>query len=295
MYFVVQLINGLQMGAIYALIALGYTMVYGIVKLINFAHGDLMMVASYILLIALTSWNLPLWFVIPLAMVMTAVIGVIIEFIAYRPLRNSSRLSALISAIGVSLLLQNLMMLIFSPNPRRFPDLVSGLPSLTIGTNRISLMAPVSIVLAIIVMGLLQLFVSKSRPGKAMRAVSEDMQAAQLMGVNVNRIISMTFAIGSALAAFAAVLYVMAYPQVDPYLGAMPGIKAFIAAVLGGIGVLPGAMLGGFLLGIIESLSRAFIPSGYSQLADAVVFAVLILVLLFMPAGLLSKPVREKV
>lgn len=295
MYFVVQLINGLQMGAIYALIALGYTMVYGIIKLINFAHGDLMMVASYILLFAITSWQLPVFIAIPLAMLITAVLGVVIERIAYRPLRNASRLSALISAIGVSLLLQNGMMLLFTPTPRRFPDLISGLPSLTIGTNRISMMAPVSILLALGLMILLQLFVSKTKTGKAMRAVSEDMQAARLMGINVNRIISITFAIGSALAAFAAVLFLLAYPQVDPYLGAMPGIKAFIAAVLGGIGFIPGAMVGGFLLGIIESLSRAFIPSGMSQLADAVVFGVLIVALLFMPAGLLGKQVREKV
>lgn len=295
MYFVVQLINGLQMGAIYALIALGYTMVYGIIKLINFAHGDLMMVASYVLLFAITSWKLPVFIAIPLAMLITAVLGVVIERIAYRPLRNASRLSALISAIGVSLLLQNGMMLLFSPTPRRFPDLVSGLPSLTIGTNRISMMAPVSILLALGLMVLLQLFVSKTKTGKAMRAVSEDMQAAQLMGINVNRIISITFFIGSALAAFAALLFLLAYPQVDPYLGAMPGIKAFIAAVLGGIGFIPGAMVGGFLLGIIESLSRAFIPSGMSQLADAVVFGVLIVALLFMPAGLLGKQVREKV
>lgn len=295
MYFVVQLINGLQMGAIYALIALGYTMVYGIIKLINFAHGDLMMVASYVLLFAITSWKLPVFIAIPLAMLITAVLGVVIERIAYRPLRNASRLSALISAIGVSLLLQNGMMLLFSPTPRRFPDLVSGLPSLTIGTNRISMMAPVSILLALGLMVLLQLFVSKTKTGKAMRAVSEDMQAAQLMGINVNRIISITFFIGSALAAFAALLFLLAYPQVDPYLGAMPGIKAFIAAVLGGIGFIPGAMVGGFLLGIIESLSRAYIPSGMSQLADAVVFGVLIVALLFMPAGLLGKQVREKV
>ena len=295
MYFIVQLINGLQMGAIYALIALGYTMVYGIIKLINFAHGDLMMVASYMLLLAVTSWQLPLFIAIPLAMLITAVLGVIIERIAYRPLRNASRLSALISAIGVSLLLQNVMMLIFTPTPRRFPDLISGLPSLTLGTNRISLMAPTSILLALALMILLQLFVGGTKTGKAMRAVSEDMKAAQLMGINVNRIISITFAIGSARAAFADVLFLFAYPQVDPYLGAMPGIKAFIAAVLGGIGIIPGAMLGGFLLGVIESLSRAYIPSGYSQLADAVVFGVLILVLLFMPAGLLGKQVREKV
>jgi len=293
-YFVIQFINGLQIGAIYALIALGYTMVYGIVKLINFAHGDLMMVSSYFLLIAMVQFRLPLWVALPFAMLLAAILGVVIERLAYKPLRNASRLSALITAIGVSLLLQNAMMLIFSSTPRRFPDVGSSLPRLDLGGNSISLMALITVLAALVLMVVLQFFISRSKVGKAMRAVSEDMEAAQLMGIDVNKIISVTFAIGSALAAIAALLFVVAYPQVDPYLGAMPGIKAFIAAVLGGIGIIPGAMLGGFLLGLIEALTKAYIPSAFAQLADGAVFVVLILVLLFKPVGLLGRPGKVK-
>ena len=295
MLFVLQLIYGLQLGAIYALIALGYTMVYGIVKLINFAHGDLMMVGAYLTLLLYESASLPFVVAIPLAIMATAILGVIIERVAYKPLRNASRLSALITAIGISLLLQNVMMLIFTSTPRRFPSLAERLPVLLLGSNRISLIAILTVVAAVVLMLVLTAFVKKTRTGKAMRAVSEDMRAAQLMGIPVNRIISVTFAIGSALAAFAAVLYAFSFTQIDPYMGAMPGIKAFIAAVLGGIGVLPGAMIGGFLLGIIESLTKAAMPSGFSQLADAAVFVVLILVLLFKPSGLLGQTTREKV
>lgn len=295
MYFTIQLINGLQMGAIYALIALGYTMVYGIIKLINFAHGDLMMVGGYLILFTMSGLGLPIWLAVIVSMLLTALLGMLIERVAYKPLRNASRLSALITAIGVSLLLQNAMMLIFTSTPRRFPDVTSQLPAIELGGNRISIMALISVLAAVVLMVILQLFVTRSRTGKAMRAVSEDMKAAQLMGINVNSIISVTFAIGSALAAFAALLYLMAYPQVDPYMGAMPGIKAFIAAVLGGIGVIPGAMLGGFLLGLIEALTKAYIPSAFTQLADAAVFVVLILVLLFKPVGLLGRPAKVKV
>lgn len=295
MYLINQLLNGLQIGAIYALIALGYTMVYGIVKLINFAHGDLMMVGGYITLMLLTDMGLPIYVAAPLSMLGTAIIGVLIERIAYKPLRNASRLSALITAIGVSLFLQNLAMLIFGSAPRRFPSVTAGLPNIVIGTNTINIMSLISIGLALLLMVLLQLFVTKSRTGKAMIAVSEDTKAAQLMGINVNKVISITFAIGSALAAFAAILYLFSFPQIDPYIGAMPGIKAFIAAVLGGIGVIPGAMLGGFLLGLIESLTAAYMPAGYSQLSEAAVFVVLILVLLFKPAGLLGRATKEKV
>lgn len=294
MLFFVQLINGLQLGAIYALVALGYTMVYGIVKLINFAHGDLMMVGAYLSLLLYSS-GLPLYFALPLAILTTSLTGVLIERVAYRPLRNASRLSALITAIGISLLLQNTFMILFSSTPRRFPSVSEQLPVFVIGTNRISFMAVLTVLFAVGLMILLTAFVHGTRMGKAMRAVSEDMRAAQLMGINVNRIISMTFAIGSALAAFAAILYGFSFQQIDPYMGAMPGIKAFIAAVLGGIGILPGAMLGGFLLGIIESLTKAVMPAGYTQLADAVVFLVLILVLLFKPSGLLGQTTREKV
>lgn len=295
MYFLIQLLNGLQIGAIYALIALGYTMVYGIVKLINFAHGDLMMVGGYITLLSLTELGLPIYYAAPVSMLGTALIGVLIERIAYKPLRNASRLSALITAIGVSLFLQNLALTLFGSAPRRFPSVTGNLLNIRIGTSSISVVSLISIGLALLLMLVLQLFVTRSRTGKAMIAVSEDTKAAQLMGINVNKVITITFAIGSALAAFAALLYLFSFPQIDPYLGAMPGIKAFIAAVLGGIGILPGAMLGGFMLGVIESLTGAYMPSGYSQLSEAAVFAVLILVLLFKPAGLLGKATREKV
>lgn len=294
MYFLVQLFNGLQIGSIYALIALGYTMVYGIIKLINFAHGDLMMVGAYLALVSMQAGLHPVLTLL-IAMAVTAVLGVLIERIAYKPLRQSSRLSALITAIGVSLFLQNAAMLIFSSSAKTFPDLTSNLPGFQLGENTINLATVLTIVLAVIVMVVLQVFISKSKTGTAMRAVSEDTGAAELMGINVNTTISITFAIGSALAAFAAFLYCMAYPQVTPYMGALPGIKAFIAAVLGGIGVIPGAMVGGFILGIIEALTKAFIPSAYSALSDAVVFAVLIIVLLVKPSGFLGKNSREKV
>ena len=291
MYFLVQLINGLQIGSIYALIALGYTMVYGIIKLINFAHGDIMMVGAYLALLLLnngTDYSCHANFYGRLCD------GIIIERLAYKPLRKSSRLSALITAIGVSLLLQNAAMLVFGSAARTFPDLTKGMPSFQLGSNSVNILTVISIVLAIVVMIALQLFVTRSKAGTAMRAVSEDTDAAELMGINVNTTISMTFAIGSGLAAFAAILFCMAYPQVTPYMGAMPGIKAFIAAVLGGIGVIPGAMIGGFILGVIEALTKAYIPSGYSALSDAVVFAILIIVLLVKPSGLLGR-LAEKV
>ncbi|MGI6077214.1 MAG: branched-chain amino acid ABC transporter permease [Fastidiosipilaceae bacterium] len=294
MYFLVQLINGLQIGSIYALIALGYTMVYGIIKLINFAHGDIMMVGAYLALLLLNN-GIPIIPAMLISMAGCAIFGIIIERLAYKPLRKSSRLSALITAIGVSLLLQNAAMLVFGSAARTFPDLTKGMPSFQLGSNSVNILTVISIVLAIVVMIALQLFVTRSKAGTAMRAVSEDTDAAELMGINVNTTISMTFAIGSGLAAFAAILFCMAYPQVTPYMGAMPGIKAFIAAVLGGIGVIPGAMIGGFILGVIEALTKAYIPSGYSALSDAVVFAILIIVLLVKPSGLLGRPQREKV
>lgn len=292
MKFITYLINGLQTGSIYALIALGYTMVYGIVKLINFAHGEIMMVGAYTALFCLTTFNLPLYATIPITMVICAVLGVLIERFAYKPLRKAQRISALITAIGISLLLQNIFMLIFGANRRPFPDVIDRTLGFSFGTANISYLTVGSIVSAVIIMALLQLFITRTKIGKAMRAVSEDTGAAQLMGINVNTTISVTFAIGSALAAFAAVLYVLAYPQVQPYMGSLPGIKAFIAAVLGGIGIIPGAMLGGFLLGIAESLSKGYISS---QLSDAIVFGILILVLLFKPSGILGRNIREKV
>ena len=292
MTFLTYLLNGLQAGSIYALIALGYTMVYGIVKLINFAHGDVMMLGAYIALFCLTTFNLPLWATVLVTMLITAIIGVVIERFAYKPLRNSARISALITAIGISLLLQNIVMLVFSPNPLPFPDPLQAAPVFTVGGLKISTLTVGTIVAAFVLMAILTLFITKTRMGKAMRAVSEDTGAAVLMGINVNTTISVTFAIGSALASFAAILYVLAYPQIQPYMGSMPGLKAFVAAVLGGIGIIPGAMVGGMLLGIAESLTRGYISS---QFSDAVVFGILILVLLFKPSGLFGRNVREKV
>ncbi|MDD2458273.1 MAG: branched-chain amino acid ABC transporter permease [Eubacteriales bacterium] len=292
MTFLTYFLNGLQAGSIYALIALGYTMVYGIVKLINFAHGDVMMVGAYVALFSLTTFNLPLWATVLVTMVFTAVLGVVIERFAYKPLRKSARISALITAIGVSLLLQNLVMLVFSPNPLPFPDPLQAAPVFEIGGLKVSTLTIGTIVAAFILMAILTLFITKTRMGKAMRAVSEDTGAAILMGINVNTTISVTFAIGSALASFAAILYVLAYPQIQPYMGSMPGLKAFVAAVLGGIGIIPGAMVGGMVLGIAESLTKGYISS---QFSDAVVFGILILVLLFKPSGLFGRNVREKV
>jgi len=292
MTFLNYLINGLQVGSIYALIALGYTMVYGIVRLINFAHGDVMMVGAYVSLFCLDRFGLPLWATIPITMVFCGLLGVLIERFAYKPLRKSPRISALITAIGVSLLLQNVVMLLFTQNPRRYPSVLDSAPFIQIGELKVSSITIGSIGLAVLLMIILYWFINKTKMGKAMRAVSEDTGAAQLMGINVNTTISVTFAIGSGLAAFAAILYCIAYPQVQPFMGALPGLKAFIAAVLGGIGVIPGAMFGGMLLGIAESMTKGFISS---KMSDAVVFGVLILVLLFKPSGLFGRNIREKV
>ena len=323
MSFLNQLINGLHVGSIYALIALGYTMVYGIVKLINFAHGDIIMVGAYISLLLLTALGWPLYIVIPATMLFCAASGMLIEYVAYRPLRNSvamaeamarigdrmrkilhmkeshkgeggkptPRISALITAIGVSMLLENMFVLIMSPNPRSYPTIIS-LPQLQIGDMKISATTIITMIASAVIMIGLQLFIKRTRIGKAMRAVSENMEAAQLMGINTNTTISITFAIGSGLAALGAILYCAAYPQVQPYMGSMPGLKAFIAAVLGGIGVIPGAMLGGFVMGIAECLTKGFISS---QFADAVVFGILIVVLLVKPAGIMGKKSSEKV
>lgn len=289
-----QLINGLQVGSIYALVALGYTMVYGIVMLINFAHGEIIMVGAYVALMSvpmLSSLGLPEWLCIIISVIVCSVLGVIIERIAYKPLRNSPRLSILITAIGVSLLLQNVFMLIFTATPRPFSS-VFNLPPIKFADFHISFVTISTIIITIVLMVVVQLFVSKTKMGKAMRAVSEDAGAAQLVGININTTISITFAIGSGLAAVASVMYSSAYPQINPYMGSMLGLKAFIAAVLGGIGVIPGAILGGFAMGIIESLTKAYISS---QLADAVVFGILIVVLLFKPSGIMGKNIGEKV
>lgn len=291
MLFLNQLINGLGVGGVYALIALGYTMVYGIVKLINFAHGDILMVGAYTAVLLMTQAGVPFPVAMLGAIVVCVFFGVLIERVAYKPLRNSPRICSLITAIGVSFLLQNAAQLLFSANPRPFP-MVFKVSPIMIGGLSISFVTLLTVVVSIVLMIALQAFVQKSRTGKAMRAVSEDMGAAQLMGINVNMTISITFAIGCALAAVGAMLYCIAYPTVSPTMGAMPGLKAFIAAVLGGIGILPGAMLGGFIMGVAESLTKGFISS---QVSDAVVYGILIVVLLFKPSGLLGRTTREKV
>ena len=294
MDFISYLINGLGLGSVYAIIALGYTMVYGIAKMLNFAHGDVIMIGAYVALTCMTSSGMSPLISVLAAVVVCTILGVVIERIAYKPLRNaSSPLAVLITAIGVSYLLQNLALLIFGPNNQSFQTVVgwSGL-SLAGGKLNISGETIVTIIVCVIIMIALMLFIRKSKAGQAMRAVSEDKGAAQLMGINVNGTIALTFAIGSALAAIAGVLLCSAYPSLSPYTGAMPGIKAFVAAVFGGIGSIPGAFLGGILLGVIEILARAYISS---QMADAIVFAVLIIVLLVKPTGILGKNIQEKV
>lgn len=290
MLFLSQLINGIQIGSIYALVALGYSMVYGIVKLINFAHGDIIMMGSYAVWFFIARLNLHPAVSIVLSILFCAFLGVAIEKVAYKPLRNSPRISLLITAIGVSFLLQYGMQLIFTPNPRMFSNLFPG--QLPIGNFSISNATLVTIGVSICMMVLLTILVNRTKMGKAMRAVSEDNEAAQLMGINVNNTISFTFAIGSALAAVAAVLYCCSYQQIEPTMGSTLGLKAFVAAVLGGIGSIPGAVLGGLLIGIAESFTKGYLSSA---LADAVVFGILILVLLIKPAGILGRNSHEKV
>ena len=286
-----QLINGLRTGSIYALIALGYTMVYGIAKMINFAHGDIIMVGAYALYVFSSVLKMNPIVAVLLTIVVCSVLGIVIEKVAYKPLRNAQPLAVLITAIGVSYLLQNLALLIFKATPIPFGSIIK-VPSVRLGMVNISGITIVTLVVTTISMIALTLFINKTKPGRAMRAVSEDKGAAELMGINVNQTISLTFAIGSALAAVAGVLFISQYESLLPTLGALPGIKAFVAAVLGGIGSIPGAMLGGIILGIIESLSKAYIST---QLADAIVFGVLVVVLLVKPSGLLGKMKIEKV
>ncbi|MGN0976142.1 MAG: branched-chain amino acid ABC transporter permease [Gemmiger sp.] len=287
------LINGISIGSVYAIIALGYTMVYGIAKMLNFAHGDVIMVGAYISFCVTNYLGLPAIVSILAAMAVCTVLGVVIERLAYRPLRGTPSLAVLITAIGVSYFLQNAAQLIWSPNPKNFTSIVTFKP-LTLFGGEIVITGEVIITIAacIIIMVGLTLFTGKTRTGKAMRAVSEDRDAAQLMGINVNQTISVTFAIGSALAAIAGVLLCSTVPTLQPTTGSMPGIRAFTAAVFGGIGSIPGAMLGGILLGIIETFSKKYIST---QFSDAIVFGVLILVLLIKPTGLLGKQVQEKV
>ena len=288
------LINGVSLGSVYAIIALGYTMVYGIAKMLNFAHGDVIMVGAYVAFCGLQYWGMPPVLSILVAMVVCTVLGVTIEGLAYRPLRAAPSLAVLITAIGVSYFLQNSALLVWGANVKSYPSLISGTFKLAFGEKQLSIsyVSVLTVVACVVIMIGLTLFTSKTKMGKAMRACSEDKGAAQLMGINVNKTISVTFAIGSALAAVAGVLLCSSYPTLVPTTGSMPGIKAFTAAVFGGIGSIPGAFLGGLLLGVIESFAKAYIST---QLANTIVFAVLIVVLLVRPAGLLGKYVPEKV
>ena len=293
MEFLFNLISGISLGSIYAIIALGYTMVYGIAKMLNFAHGDVIMVGAYICFFATTRYGLNPLLGVLLSMVVCTMLGIIIERLAYKPLRQAPALAVLITAIGMSYFLQNSAQLLWTSSPKVFQSVVGkGSIKLFDGALSISFVTVVTILVCVIIMIALVTFVNKTRTGKSMRAVSEDKGAAQLMGINVNSTISLTFAIGSALAAIAGVLLCSAYPNLVPTTGAMPGIKAFTAAVFGGIGSIPGALIGGILLGIIEIFAKAYIST---QLSDAIVFAVLIVVLLVKPTGLLGKKVSEKV
>ncbi len=291
---ILQIISGLQLGSIFALVALGYTMVYGIAKLINFAHGDILMVGAYVALATtptLASMGLPIWVSVIPAIIFCAILGMIIEKVAYTPLRNSPRISNLITAIGVSLLLQNVVMKFIGADPKPFPRVFPQKPFNVLGIN-INFSFIVTVLVTALLTFLLQMFLRKTKFGKAMRATSEDYGASKLVGINVNHTISLTFGIGSALAAVGSILYLSLYPQLAPDMGSMLGIKAFVAAVLGGIGNIPGAVLGGVILGLVESLTKAYISS---QLADAFVFGILIVVLLVKPTGILGKNTKEKV
>lgn len=294
MSFISYLKDGISLGSIYAIIALGYTMVYGIAKMLNFAHGDVIMVGAFVILTAVTKGGMSPVLAIVLSVIFCTVLGMVIEKVAYSPLRKaSSNLAVLITAIGVSYLLQNVALLIFGSNARQFTSVIT-VPALKLAGGKLSISSVtiVTILSCIVIMAALMVFINKTKMGQAMLAVSEDRGAATLMGINVNRTISVTFAIGSALAAVAGVLLCSAYPSLSPYTGSMPGIKAFVAAVFGGIGSIPGAFIGGILLGIIENLAKAYISS---QLSDAIVFSVLIIVLLVRPTGILGKKMTEKV
>ena len=289
--FCQQLINGISLGSIYALIALGYTMIYGIIKLINFAHGDIYMIGAYFGFFATTQLGVGFIPAIIIAMAGAAVVGIIIERIAYRPMRNAPRIAILITAIGVSFLLEYGMILFVSPQPRTFPAVftptVYHMGPLVANSQQL-----VILISAIILMVTLSYIVNSTKAGKAMRAVSFDADAARLMGINIDKDISMTFALGSALAAAGGVLVGVYYNSIDPLMGMMPGLKAFVAAVLGGIGIIPGAMMGGIILGVVEAMVSGFLSSTFR---DAAAFGILILILLYKPAGLLGKNIREKV
>lgn len=286
-----QLINGLSLGSIYALLALGYTMVYGVIKLINFAHGDIYMLGAFWGYYVLRYWHVNFWVALLSAMVVSALAGVLIEFLAYRPLRHSPRITALITAIGVSYLLENGMSYLYGASPRNFPQVIKQenyhIAGLTVSNIQLLIL-----VVAIVLMVALQLIIKKTKMGKAMRAVAVDPDAAQLMGINPNHVISFTFALGSALAGAAGVLIGLYYNTIDPLMGMTPGIKAFVAAVVGGIGSVPGASVGGFLIGILETATQAV---GLSAYKDAAVYVVLIVILLVLPSGIFGKRTKEKV
>ena len=292
MSFLSYLINGISLGSVYAIIALGYTMVYGIAKMLNFAHGDVIMIGSFVVFITTSATGMNPLLAVLLSVVICTILGIVIERLAYKPLRGASPLAVLITAIGVSYFLQNIALLLFGANPKSFTSVVK-VPALNLAGGKLIISGEtiVTIVTCLVIMIILTMFM-KTKPGQAMLAVSEDKGAAQLMGVNVNKTISLTFAIGSGLAAIAGVLLCSAYPSLTPYTGSMPGIRAFVAAVFGGIGSIPGALLGGVILGVIEILSKAYISS---QLSDAIVFGVLIIVLLVKPTGILGKKINEKV
>ena len=293
MTFLSYFLSGLALGSVYAIIALGYTMVYGIAKMLNFAHGDIIMAGGYVAFYACTKFNLPWWLCILISILFCVILGVLVEKLAYKPLRQASSLAVLITAIGVSYFLQNSAQLLFGSDTKIFPDMLTqGSFKLFNGQLVIPYLTIITIVICLLIMIVLTLFINKTKIGKAMRACAEDKKAAQLMGINVDTTISITFAIGSGLAAVASILLCSSYPSLSPTLGSMPGIKAFTAAVFGGIGSIPGALLGGLLLGIIESLTKAYIST---QLSDAIVFAVLIIVLLIKPTGLLGNKENVKV
>ena len=285
-----QLVNGLQSGSIYALVALGYSMVYGIILLLNFAHGDIIMIGAYVVFYAMTSFSLPPLAAVLLAVIACTLLGALIEKIAYTPLRSAPRLSLLITAIGVSFLLENGAQLVFGAGAKNVPSFIDG--GVQIGGVYLSYVSVVTILVSVASMVVLTFLVQKTKLGKAMRAVSEDMGAAQLMGISLNRTISFTLAVGSALARIGSVLHICAYGQASPTMGSMLGLKAFVAAVLGGIGSIPGAMIGGFVIGLLEALVTAV---GLSTWKDGVVFAVLIVVLLVKPTGILGRKITEKV
>ena len=290
-HFIQTLISGLSLGSIYALIALGYTMVYGIAKMLNFAHGDIIMIGAYAGIIAVGQMNLPPLAAVLLSILICALLGVLIEFLAYKPLRQAPPLSVLITAIGVSYFLQNLALILFGSKQKAYPTLAV-MSHYTISGVTVDGISILTLLVTAVIMVVLTFFINKTRLGKAMRAVSEDKAAASLMGISVNGTITLTFAIGSALAAVASIFYGMSYVYIKPTTGAMPGIKAFTAAVFGGIGSVPGDMLGGILLGVIEQLSKTYISTLWS---DAIVFGVLVLVLVVKPTGLLGKTMNEKV